>query len=179
VEETQGRLRVEQKKLYEVFGCNPAKRSFTAGKVARIILVMNLTAALSTAKTAFDLARSLQNGLAIGQVKPEEVPARLMELQQHILSMQAIVHDLAEENRGLNEEVSDLKRCADFGKEFTFDEGVYWYRDYPYCPNCWDSDRKPIRLDGPYASNSETSCHFNCPQHKSKYYVKVRPHWRG
>lgn len=66
---------------------------------------MGVSAALSSAKTAFQLARALQDGLAKSQIKQEEVPARLMELQQHILSVQAVVHDLAEENRALNQRV--------------------------------------------------------------------------
>lgn len=37
-------------------------------------LTMDFTAALSSAKTAFELAHALQNGLARGQVKQEEVP---------------------------------------------------------------------------------------------------------
>ncbi|HKV62126.1 MAG TPA: hypothetical protein VJO16_09445, partial [Candidatus Acidoferrum sp.] len=81
---------------------------------------MDITAALSGAKTAFELARALQNGLARQQIKPEEVPARLMELQQHILSMQAILHDLAEENRTLQHRVEELERVSDFAKDFTF-----------------------------------------------------------
>src|ERR1035441_10041759 len=110
---------------------------------------MDITAALSGAKTAFELARALQNGLARQQIKPEEIPARLMELQQHILSMQAIVHDLAEENRTLTSQIEELQRSADFGKDFTFEEGVYWRDKAPYCPICWDVQRKPVRLSGP------------------------------
>ena len=110
---------------------------------------MDFTAALSSAKTAFELAHALQNGLARGQVKQEEVPARLMELQQHILSMQAVVHDLAEENRRLHIQVEEFERSADFGKDFKFEWGVYWREKYPYCPICWDSHRKPTRLSGP------------------------------
>jgi hypothetical protein len=130
---------------------------------------MNIAAALSDAKTAFELARALQSGLARQQIKPEEVPARLMELQQHILSMQAILHDLAEENRTLSRRVEELQRSADFGKEFKFEDGVYWYRDYPYCPNCWDVDRKPIRLTGPYGM---TNADWDCPIHRAKFYLK-------
>src|ERR1035441_3285679 len=124
---------------------------------------MDITAALSGAKTAFELARALQNGLARQQIKPEEIPARLMELQQHILSMQAIVHDLAEENWTLTSRIEELQRSADFGKDFTFEEGVYWHREFPYCPNCWDADRKPIRLNGPYKIPTSDKKVWDCP----------------
>jgi hypothetical protein len=131
---------------------------------------MVLFNAISAAKTAFELARSLQNGLASGQVKAEEVPARLMELQQHILSMQAIVHDLAEENRTLKEKMADLLRCADIGNELTFEEGVYWHSGYPYCPPCWDVDRKPVRLAGPVEFPTGDYLEaWTCPLHKVQY----------
>jgi hypothetical protein len=136
---------------------------------------MDIVSALSSAKTAFELARALQNGLAGGQVKPAEIPARLMELQQHILSMQAVVHDLAEENRKLTEQISELQCCADFGKDFVFEEGVYWYRNYPYCANCWDVERKPVQLAGPYATTTDTSRLWHCPNHsKMNIYLKRR-----
>ena len=44
------------------------------------------------------------------------------------------------------------KRMADFGAEFTKGEGLYWRDNFPYCPSCWDVDRKPVRLGGPVHS---------------------------
>ena len=72
-----------------------------------------------------------------------------MELQQHALSLQATIHDIAEENRKLMRQVEDLSRCADFGNEFKSSNGVYWRETVPYCPICWDVERKPVRLSGP------------------------------
>ena len=89
------------------------------------------------------------DGVATGRIKPDELPARLMELQQHALGLQATVHDLAEENRKLAAKVEELGRCADFGKDFVSEQGVYWREDAPYCPTCWEVDRKPVRLSGP------------------------------
>lgn len=96
-----------------------------------------------------------------------------MELQQHILTMQAVVHDLADENRKLRYKVEEFERITDFGKDFESKEGVYWRDNYPYCPNCWEADRKPTRLAGPYRIANSPSTHpikkWNCPIHNITY----------
>src|SRR5690242_6801807 len=116
---------------------------------------MEITAALSSAKTAFTLARALYDGLARQQIKAEEVPARLMELQQHILSMQAIIHDLSEENRQLHRKVeeSDVLRRLENDVDF-YTNGRFLVRKselaggkvIPYCPVCWGLNRKLVVL---------------------------------
>jgi hypothetical protein len=133
---------------------------------------MEITTVLSSAKTAFTLARALQDGLARQQIKPEEVPARLMELQQHILTMQAVVHDLAEENRQLKHalgEFDDLKKVeADL--EFIQD-GAFLVRKSeraqgivnPICPICWGETKKVIPMM-PVANGF-----YMCKLHKASY----------
>jgi hypothetical protein len=144
-------------------GGTPAVWSFDFARARRYENGMEIVSALSSANTALELAHTLQNGLARGQAKPVEFPARLMEFQEHLLSMQEVVHDLPEENRKLTEQISELQRSADFGKEFVFEEGVYWYRKYPYCANCWDVERKPVQLAGPYATMTDTGTLWHCP----------------
>lgn len=135
---------------------------------------------LSAVKTSFDLIRSLRELLTKPEVNPDEVQARLLEIQALLIDAQKGLADAEDENRLLRGRIEELERSADFGKDFTFEEGVYWYRDYPYCPNCWDRDRKATRLDGPYvalhdvnaASNTKTL--WKCMAHASMYYLKRR-----
>jgi hypothetical protein len=138
---------------------------------------MDITAALSSAKTAFELARALHTGLARQQIKPEEVPARLMELQQHILSMQAVVHDLAEENRQLQRKLDDQDehRKLDADMDFVIDGGFYVRKSevqkglIAYCPVCWKKDGKTIPLE-----TSMTSGWFHCSVHNTVYKTAKR-----
>jgi len=132
---------------------------------------MELTSVLSSAKTAFELARALQSGLAKGQIKPEEVPARLLELQQHILTMQSVVHDLAEENRQLREKlaVNDTFKALDADMDFQLDGGFYVRKSeadkglIAYCPICWKGDGKTIPME-----NNGRGC-FRCAVHKKNF----------
>jgi hypothetical protein len=130
---------------------------------------MNFAPGLSATKTGFDLIKSAHELLTKPDVNPAEVQARLLELQALMLEAQRALGEAEDENRHLQRQIDELRRTADFGKDFKFENGVYWYRDYPYCPNCWDVDRKPIRLTGPYGM---TNSDWDCPIHKSKFYLK-------
>jgi hypothetical protein len=138
---------------------------------------MELTSVLSSAKTAFELARALGNGLSKGQIKLEEVPARLMELQQHILTMQSVVHDLAEENRQLREQLDDRERTRGIEADLEMEpDGQYSYRKservagklIQYCPVCWGENNKLIPL-----THTAESTLFECGIHKTKYPTKA------
>lgn len=105
---------------------------------------MELTIALSAAKTIFDLAKSLTESLSRkGKIDAKEVNAQLMEFQRLSLDMQAALHDLAEENRILREENANLKDKREYERElreeYQFEQGVYWKQgdtENPYCPLC-------------------------------------------
>ena len=126
---------------------------------------MDISAALSSAKTAFELVRALQNGLARQQIRTEEVPARLMELQQHILSMQSVLHDLAEENRQLQLRLDERERQRELEEDMDFvvDGGFYVRKSeagkalIAYCPVCWKDRGKTIPME-----TSATPGWFKC-----------------
>ena len=130
---------------------------------------MALAEGITAAKAAFEVSKIVLDLYRYPKTDAHEVHARLLELQGLILSAQLALAEGLEENRRLHTAIDELKRTADFGKDFKFEEGVYWHRDYPYCPNCWDIDRKPVRLDGP---TGLTNSDWSCPIHRSKYYLK-------
>ena len=127
---------------------------------------------LVAAKTGFDLIKTLREVLKRETVDPHEVSNRLMELQELMLEAQAALGEAQEHERDLNAQIREFKRTADFGADFRFEEGVYWKREYPYCPNCWDADRKPIALVGPSDYSDHTV--WDCPIHKSRYHLRKR-----
>jgi len=125
------------------------------------------TAGLSAAKTGFDLIKGVRELLKRQEVDPSEISSRLLELQELMLEAQTALSEGQAENRRLQIEVEELKRMADFWKEFKSAYGVYWHETYPYCPVCWDVDRKPVRLSGP--TRPLAGGHHNewiCPFHK-------------
>ncbi|MBZ5728555.1 MAG: hypothetical protein LAP87_26680 [Acidobacteriia bacterium] len=70
-------------------------------------------------------------------------------IQDKLVDVKTALADADEENRALLRQVDELKRMASVGKDFQIAEGVYWRENVPYCPVCWDVDRKTVRLSGP------------------------------
>ena len=96
-----------------------------------------------------------------------------------MLDAQRALGDAEEENRQLKRTFEEMQRVSDFGKAFTFSEGVYWHREYPYCPNCSDAGHKPTRLNGPYRIANTPSGYkareWICPLHSSIYHLSKGP----
>ena len=135
---------------------------------------MELATALKATKDGFQFVRDLRSALQRQEVNPNEVSDRLLQVQELLLEMQVTLAETQEENRGLRRQLEEQQRVADIGNQFSDSEGVFWYNNYPYCPNCWNVDRKPMRLNGPYASASDANSSWTCPIHNSKYYLRRR-----
>lgn len=132
-------------------------------------MFMAIVEGIAAAKAAFEVSKVALDLTRYPKLDITAIHAKLLELQGLILSAQQALGEAVEENRQLRRDLDDRDRLKAFGKDFKFEDGVYWHRDYPYCPNCWDVDQKPIRLTGPYGlSNSD----WDCPVHKAKFYLK-------
>jgi len=91
-----------------------------------------------------------------------ELNEKLADLQTRILDIQTQLIELTNENQDLRKRASDLEQAAEIGKGLKYEESVYWLpkdegREGPYCPNCWDANRKLIRL-----TPGETKGTFSC-----------------
>lgn len=72
--------------------------------------------------------------------KDAELSAELLELQERMLQLVEEREQLASENRQLRDQRS-------LAAEFEYRDNAYFRRDDgPYCPRCWDDDRKVIRM---------------------------------
>ena len=75
-----------------------------------------------------------------------------MELNKKILALQTSAIALEEENRELAERVRQLEEKARMQASLDYQITLYWKRDEtgkeeePYCPWCWDADRKIVHL---------------------------------
>ena len=140
---------------------------------------MGIPEGIAAAKAAFDVSKVALDLVRYPKPDTEAVRARLIEMQDLMLSAQRALGEAEEENRKLRTALDERARLEEFGKQFTFEEGVYWFRDYPYCPNCWDVDRKPMRLDGPFWHSfvGEGCREWNCLIHKSSHNTRERAPW--
>lgn len=131
---------------------------------------MTILAGLSATKTGFDLIKSVRELVKRQDIDASEISARLLELQDLMLDARTALSQAQEEKAQLEARIADLTRMADFGKDFKMEEGVYWRNGVPYCPICWDVDRKGVRLGGPSGgAGFHGQMVWNCPFHKTSF----------
>lgn len=112
-----------------------------------------VSGALGVLKDVVTLAKKAEN---------HELNEKVADLQGRFLDIQMQLIDLTNENQNLKQQVSERERETEIGKDLVYQESVYWLRkpegrDGPYCPNCWDAQRKLIRLI-PGATRGTYSC---------------------
>jgi hypothetical protein len=134
---------------------------------------MTIAGGLSATKTGTELINSVRELLKRPQVDPGEISARLLELQDLMLDARIALSEAQEEKTRLENQIAELSRMAEFGKQFKSAYGVYWHEFYPYCPTCWDVDRKPVRLAGPSREPSGGPFeNWTCPFHKVSFKLR-------
>ncbi|MEI8390246.1 MAG: hypothetical protein WCG23_10235 [bacterium] len=102
---------------------------------------MNIKTVLDNVNAIKEIADSIQN----------------IELKSIIVDLKEQVLELKEENLNLKEKLS---KQEDFN--MIFEDNKYWntnennVKDGPYCPACWDNNKKTIRFN-------EAKMSFHCP----------------
>lgn len=133
---------------------------------------MSIATGISATKTGFELIRSVRELVKRPEVDAAEVSARLLELQELILDARNALNEAEDEKNKLESRIVELTRMADFGKDFIQWSGLYWHNQFPYCPTCWDVERKPVRLGGPVNMTGEDI--WQCPFHKVHIILPLR-----
>jgi hypothetical protein len=132
---------------------------------------MSIAVGLSATKTGFDLIKGVRELVRRPDIDAGEVSARLLDLQDLMLDARTALTEAQEEKTQLEARIAELSRMAEFGKGFVSEYGVYWYMANPYCPTCWDVDRKPVRLAGPKRAEQAMPGMnaWTCPFHKAEF----------
>jgi hypothetical protein len=135
-------------------------------------MAVTIASGLSATKAGFELVKSLREVLRKDEIDPHEVSNRLMELQELMLDARSALADAQDEKAKLEARIAELTRMADIGQRFEHKEGMYWYERFPYCPTCWDVDRKPVRLAGPVRNEKDKVWNiWTCPYHKTAFHL--------
>jgi len=134
---------------------------------------LGIVEGIAATRTGFELIKSLRELVKRPETDASEVLARLLELQELMLDARNALNDAQDEKAKLESRITELARMADFGKDFRKAHGVYWHETYPYCPVCWDVDRKPVRLSGPISvPNGGPMDQWTCPFHKQAISIR-------
>lgn len=146
--------------------------------------MFDIGAGLAALKTAADLTKTVREAIKSGKIKPADLDAQIAQIYDQIIDSRAAVVEAQEEIIKLKEEIRVLTDKSQLEKDLTFDGDVYWLKndEFPYCPLCWGSDLKLVRLqkystdtyDGIRKTNYYCKLHdinFHTPTNAEKYPV--------
>ena len=116
-------------------------------------MIPEITSVLAALKTATEIAKGISTLKTEAEIrsKTSEFLNVIIDLQNGVLGLQSHVSDLQHENTSLKQHIAELESAASDSAELTFRDRLYWKQgdDVPFCPICWDNDRKQIHLSGP------------------------------
>lgn len=88
-----------------------------------------------------------------------------IELNRRIVNLESEVFDLIRENRDLNDKVEELKTLFAISKKMIFKSPFYYTEgdEIPYCPKCWETEKKAIHL---LVEDVAAGLRYDCPNCK-------------
>jgi hypothetical protein len=88
------------------------------------------------------------------------------ELNQKIVKLEEEIVEFTLQIGSLEEETQELKRTFSVSKKMKFKKPLYYQEDdpIPFCPRCWEKDRKPVHLLGPVKVGA--GLRYGCPNCK-------------
>jgi hypothetical protein len=120
---------------------------------------MSIAAGLTATKAAVDVAKTIMDRLNRPEVDVHDVRTQIQEMLIHVVHAQIALSDAQgdiyaaqQSNQHLRAEITALKDTQAIRDELVFGDEVYLRRkadgslDGPFCPACWDIDRKLVRL---------------------------------
>ena len=124
--------------------------------------------ALGAVKTGFDLIKSVRELLKKDKVDANEVTSQLIKLQDLLLDARSALADAGDYVAKIEAELAITKRIEELEKLMVYDQSVYWKftgdgserEPDPYCPVCWDRDRRLSHLT-PGATKGTYSCQID------------------
>jgi len=92
-----------------------------------------------------------------------------MDLYRKIIDLESEIVELTTDNMDLQKEVGKLQEKLALKGKMTFRKPFYYMEndETPYCPKCWEADRKTIHLLGP--TKVIAGPRYDCPECKQHF----------
>jgi len=98
---------------------------------------------------------------ALGKI---DLVNQLMDVQLEMMKLLQEHQQLFDANRELQRTIAELAEKLKFQAALKF-EPPFYYADgdkTPFCPQCWEADRKPIHLHGPFVRSAKHNYWWEC-----------------
>ena len=88
------------------------------------------------------------------------------ELNRKIVDLEGEIVELTLQIGSLEEENKEMKRTFSLIKKMRFKKPFYFQEDdpVPFCPRCWEKEKKPVHLIGPV--KVAAGLRYGCPNCK-------------
>lgn len=126
-----------------------------------------LVTSLNTIREFANIIKAAKSAMA-----DAEIQMQLADLMNALSEAKLKVSDINDVLALKDERIRELEAALKTKESLFYDGSVYWIgpeeeRDGPYCPICWDDDRKLIHL-------SETDWNWYCELHKETFSYRLR-----
>lgn len=133
-------------------------------------MIAEITTAVSSVKTAYEIAKGMS---AIKELMGNtEAKMKIVELMESLVKAKSDLVGIKEQLIEKDNTINELKQQLSLKESIIFEEPFYWKKlegdakDGPYCPKCYDVDKKLIRLIN---KNSSTAGSHQCYECKNWY----------
>ena len=95
-----------------------------------------------------------------------------LELYQRVLALHSDIVGLVEQNIGLRDEITELRKTASLKEKMQFSPPFYYQEGdkTPFCPACWEGNSRAAHLM--YSHEEDTCIRWDCPTCKYMYLIK-------
>lgn len=75
-----------------------------------------------------------------------------LEAQEKIMELREAVVELQDENSELKQQLKAMENQLNFNKSLRFESPFYFAEndEVPFCPKCWEADKKAVHLPPPH-----------------------------
>lgn len=95
-----------------------------------------------------------------------------IELYRRIIELEGEVIEVTRENRLMEAKVEQLESLLRLKEKMDFREPFYFYEgdSVPYCPRCWEADKKAVHVVTIFSDTSRQR--WDCPQCSKMFLVE-------
>lgn len=133
-------------------------------------MVDYIEAGIKAVTAALELAKDVLGLSGAPEINKRTIQEKLDEMMVPVKDAQAALKSADVEIASLRASLDEIKRVEGFGKDFILEERLYWYKGFPYCPQCWNHDRKLTPMNGPWREPWAFWLeHWGCSIHQSNF----------
>ncbi len=136
-------------------------------------MLAEISAAITSIKTASELAKFIKDSSS--SLQEAEMKMKLAELISELADTKISMAEIQEVILDKDTKIKELEDALNLKNNVVFERNLYWTtnddnsKDGPFCPQCYDNNRKLIRV------HTYSTSKMKCPTCKNLFKKKLAP----